>query len=80
MIVAAIVALSMAQPAYPEEDKKEIVEQVLETALSPIKSVLGQVTELDRIVVTPSRTGETLRSASCSVSVIDKEDFERKEI
>lgn len=67
--------------AFAEEKKKlEVLDKIVETAFSPIESVLGSVTDLDKIVVTPSKTEEKIGASSSSVSVIDKGDFERKEI
>jgi vitamin B12 transporter len=37
-------------------------------------------TELERIVVTPSRMEEKLGSASCSISVVDSRDIDRRKI
>ncbi|MFH1190529.1 MAG: TonB-dependent receptor [Candidatus Omnitrophota bacterium] len=80
ILVAAAIVLSLVRPACSEEDKSAVLKKVIDAALAPVKSITDSVTELDKIVVTPSRTEESLRSASCSVSVIDRADFERKEI
>ena len=77
----AVLALLLASAACAEDQKKEsVVKKLIETALSPIETVLGQVTELQRIVVTPSRFEERLGASSCSISVIDDRDFEREEV
>ena len=67
--------------AYAEDEKKEgVFEKIFDTALSPLDSILGGATELDRIVVTPSRAEESIAASSSSISVIGTEDFERKKI
>ena len=78
---AVLFILSIAHSTFAEEEKKPgIVGQILEAAVSPMETVLGQGVGLGRIVVTPSRVEERLGAASCSVSVIDRQDFERKKI
>ena len=75
-----LVAVFIASSAFAEDKKTEVLKKILEEAVSPIETILGPVTELERIVVTPSRTEEKLGSASCSVSVITDEDFDRKKV
>jgi len=79
-IVVMVIFLATAASAEESEKKDSILKKLAETALSPIEQLLGPVTRLDKIVVTPSRMEETLASSSCSVSVIDEGDFEREEI
>ncbi|MCM8791369.1 MAG: TonB-dependent receptor [Candidatus Omnitrophica bacterium] len=43
-------------------------------------AALAEAAELEKIVVTPSRMAEKIGSASCSISVVDEEDFEREKI
>lgn len=75
---------AVAANACAEEKKTKagggLVEKIIETAMSPIETVLGPATKLGRIVVSPSRVEEKLGSASSSISIIEEEDFDRKKL
>src|SRR3989338_2132908 len=79
-IVTAVIFLSAAGMAFAVEERPNILKKLLETAISPIETVIGPITELGRIVITPSRVKEKLGAASSSISIIDRGDFERKKI
>ncbi|MBI5143448.1 MAG: TonB-dependent receptor [Candidatus Omnitrophica bacterium] len=75
-----IIYCLMQTIAYADEEKPNILKKLLETAISPIDTILGPITELERIVVTPSRVEEKLGASSSSISVIDGRDFDRRKI
>lgn len=82
LVVLALVVLS-ALPAYCDDESKNIysiASGLVKAALSPAETVLGGLTELEKIVVTPSKFGEKLVASSCSVSTVDDEDFDRQKI
>ncbi len=79
-LVLVLVLVFLASNAFAAEKKYNILKEVLETAVSPIETILGPVVELGQIVVTPSRVKEKLSSSSVSVSVINDSDIDRKKI
>ncbi len=79
VFVMMIAALLSVCESYADEKKETVIEKFLDSAASPLRPVT-KFTTLDKIVVAPSRVEERLGSASCSVSVQDTEDFERKEV
>ena len=75
-ILAAVLVISSylfcATSAFAEEKKDEnMLKKVLETAVSPIETVLGPVTDLGQIIVAPTKTEEKLGSSSSSVTSIN---------
>ena len=60
-----------------EDEKKGILETVIEELTKPIDKVISPILELGQIVVTPTKTKEKLGSQSSSVSVLTEKDFER---
>lgn len=80
ILIICLLALCVCASARAEEKKEDVLKKLLETAVSPIETVLGPITELERIVVTPSRTEEKLGAASSSISVITSDDFDRRKI
>ncbi len=79
ILVLSFIAI-ITSVSFAEEEKPSVLKKILETAISPIETILGPVTELGKIVVTPSRTEEKLGSSSSSISVVDSTDFDRKKI
>ncbi|GEM_PF-1856297 len=83
VVVFIIVALSAVTviAAFAEESKAVgFVKGLLSKAILPIETVIGPLTELEKIVVTPSRIGEKIGAASSSISIVDEKDFDRKKI
>lgn len=82
IVVTALCFFNYAaeQAIAADEKKTGTSKGLIEAAFSPIDTILGPVTELDKIVVTPSRTAERIGSSSSSISVIDSADFERKKV
>lgn len=79
-LVLVLMVVFTAANAFAEDKKENILKQILETSISPIETVLGPITELEKIVVTPSRMEEKLAASSCSVSIVDSKDFDQKKI
>ncbi|MDD5495765.1 MAG: TonB-dependent receptor [Candidatus Omnitrophica bacterium] len=79
IVLVLAVAVFLAGSAFAEE-KSDSLKRALEASLAPVEAVAGSITELERIIVTPSRFEEKLGSSSCSVSVIDSAVFNREKI
>ncbi len=77
--ILIILALFLVTASAFAEEKKEgnILKKVLETAISPIETVLGPVTDLGQIVVAPTKTEEKIGSSSSSVASINVSDAAR---
>jgi len=80
IVVVLLVCGILCAKVCSAEDKDEFFSKLLKTAVSPIDSILGATTELDKIVVTPSRFEEKLGSSSCSISVVDSDDIDRQKL
>ncbi|MCX5685906.1 MAG: TonB-dependent receptor plug domain-containing protein, partial [Candidatus Omnitrophica bacterium] len=80
LITCVVFALVISTTAFAEEKKDNFIKKLLETAISPIETVLGPVTELEKIIVSPSRFKEKLGASSCSISVIGQREFEAQKI
>jgi vitamin B12 transporter len=79
-LILLILIILTASSARAEDKDPNPMKKLLQTAVSPIETIIGPATELDRIVVTPSRVEERLVSSSCSVSVVDEQDFNRQKV
>ncbi len=77
LILILSIILLAANAFAGDEKKTNIIEKIVQTAVSPIDTVLGTITDLERIVITPSRVEEKLGANSSSISVIDYKDFDR---
>ena len=60
--------------------KRYLTAAVIFLAATAFAEEKKQPTELEKIVVTPSRMEEKLVSAACSIAVVDDGDFDRKKI
>lgn len=78
--VLIILVLSLMATSVFAEEKKDgnVLKKILETAVSPIETVLGPVTDLGQIVVAPTKTEERLGAASSSVTSINVSDTVKK--
>ncbi len=78
-ILMLLAFLLIATSAFAAEEKKDgnVLMKILETAVSPVETVLGSVTDLGQIVVAPTKTEEKIGSASQSVTSINVNDAER---
>jgi vitamin B12 transporter len=77
-ILIILALFLMAASVFAEEKKSgNVVEKILETAISPIETVLGPVTDLGQIVVAPTKTEEKIGSSSSSVTSINVSDAAR---
>jgi vitamin B12 transporter len=72
IIIALLVAVIGAS-AYAAEEKKDILKSIIDTAVSPIETLLGPVTDLGKIIVSPTKTEEKLVASSSSITTIDPE-------
>lgn len=79
-IIVVLMVVLVSGKAFAADSRKSAIEELLKTAVSPVDTILGKATELEKIVVTPSRADEKIVSSSCSISVVDSEDFDRKKI
>ena len=77
-VIAAVILLLIASSAFAEEKKDgNVLKKMLETAISPIETIIGPVTDLGRIVVAPTKTEEKMGSSSSSVTSINVSDAVR---
>lgn len=77
-ILMLLAFLLIATSVFAEEKKEEnILKKMLETAVSPIETVLGPITDLGQIVVAPTKTEEKIGSSSSSVTSINVSDAAR---
>jgi len=78
--IAAVLFLLITSSAFAAEDKKDenMLKNILETAISPVETVLGPVTDLGQIIIAPSKIEESLGSASQSVTSINVGDTIRR--
>lgn len=75
-VLAVLVLMLFAASAYAAEEKKEenILKKVLETAVSPVETIIGPVADLGQIVVAPTKTEESIGASSSSVTSISVSD------
>ena len=77
-IIIFLAFLLAATSAFSEEKKGgDVLKKMLETAISPVETVLGPVTDLGQIVVAPTKTEEKMSSSSSSVTSIKVSDAVR---
>jgi len=69
--------LFLAANVYAAEKKDDLLDRLLKTAVSPIETILGPVTDLGQIVVSPTKTDEKIGSSSQSVTSIKISDAVR---
>ncbi|MDO8536195.1 MAG: TonB-dependent receptor [Candidatus Omnitrophota bacterium] len=68
----------IATSAVAEEKKDEsMLRKLLETAISPVETVLGPITDLGKIVVAPNKIEEKMGSSSQSITSINVSDASR---
>ncbi len=86
-IVIFVLYLLTATAVLAEEKAKEKsllgesgLEDVVGALTKPMDKVIGHMTKLGQIVITPTKTKETLGSQSSAVTVLEEIDFEKQKV
>ncbi|MCX5713225.1 MAG: hypothetical protein NT033_00085 [Candidatus Omnitrophica bacterium] len=80
-IIMLLAFLLIATSAYAEEKKDENqLLKLIKTAVSPVETILGPVTDLGQIVVAPTKTEEHIGASSTSITLISPSDAGRRNV
>ena len=75
MAIVLMSGIAIADNSDSKSDKKDLVKDIFEVVTRPAEDIIGQVVELERIVISPDKIRESSLMSASSISVIDTADI-----